>query len=152
MLHSKRVYQQIVIAVDLSESASGIVLEHAAGVAGDTAKTDVIHVVEPQFIQYSMDPTLTGSMTHDLEKSAVENAKARLRTLCQAYGIPQASQHVRLGRAASEIHAFARELNADLIVIGSHGYHGWRSVLGSTASAVLHGTPIDTLVALLPRT
>ena len=151
-LHGSRVYKQILIAVDLTEAASTVVLEHAAGIAESDSTTHVLHVVEPQYVQYSMDPTLTGSMTRDLEQTAVANATERLAELCKAYGIPPEAQHVRLGRAAHEVHAAAQELDADLIVIGSHGYHGWRNILGSTANAVLHGTPVDTLVALLPRT
>jgi len=147
-------YRHILIAVDLSESASSRVLEQAVSIAAAAGNPpiDVLHVVEPQFVQYSMDPTLTGSMTHDLERAALDSAAGRLQRLCQPYAIPQSSQHLRVGRPASEVHNAARELNADLVVVGSHGHHGWRMVLGSTANAVLHGTPVDTLVALLPRT
>ena len=142
-------FKQILVAVDLSEVASNLVLERAVQAANDGAKLDVLHVVEPQYIQYSMDPTITGTMTHELENAAIDTASEWLQKLCEPHGIPAASQHIRTGRASTEIHTLARDLNADLIVIGSHGYHGWRRILGSTANAVLHGTPVHTLVAHL---
>jgi universal stress protein A len=42
-------------------------------------------------------------------------------------------------------------MNADIIVVGSHARHGWRRLLGSTASAVLQGAPLDVIVARLPE-
>jgi universal stress protein A len=39
----------------------------------------------------------------------------------------------------------AEELDADLIVLGTHGRHGLGLMLGSTANAVLHGAPCDVL-------
>jgi universal stress protein A len=39
----------------------------------------------------------------------------------------------------------AGELEADLIVIGTHGRHGLGLLLGSTANGVLHGVKRDVL-------
>ena len=46
---------------------------------------------------------------------------------------------------ATEIHAYADEAGVDLIVLGTHGRHGWRLMMGSTANAVLHGTHCNVL-------
>jgi len=140
----------MLIAIDLTEAASQSTLECTRAAADDQTQMCVVHVVEPQYVQYSVDPTITGSMTHELEETAVKNATERLGELCEPAGIEPQNQYVRLGRAAHEIHALATELDADVIVVGSHGRHGWRRVLGSTANAVLHGTPVDTLVAHVP--
>jgi len=35
--------------------------------------------------------------------------------------------------------------NTDLVIVGSHGRHGVRLLLGSTANAVLHGAECDVL-------
>jgi universal stress protein A len=40
-------------------------------------------------------------------------------------------------------------VHADLIVIGSHGRHGMGLLLGSTANAVLHGSPCNVLAVRL---
>ena len=60
-------------------------------------------------------------------------------------GISAGSQQVMLGDPAAVIRAQAEEINADLIVLGSHGRSGWRVLLGSTANSVLHGANCDVL-------
>lgn len=140
-------YKCVLIAVDLSEASSHRALDCATKTAAPDARLQVLHVVEPQYVQYSLDPTLTGSMTRELEQNAISNAQQRLHELCKPYGIGADAQYVRLGRVAHQTHTLATELGADLIVLGSHGYHGWRAVLGSKANAILHGTPVDTLIA-----
>ncbi|MGB1202845.1 MAG: universal stress protein [Alloalcanivorax venustensis] len=40
---------------------------------------------------------------------------------------------------------------ADLIVLGSHGKHGIRLLLGSTANAVLHRATCDVLAVRIPE-
>ena len=145
MLHGGSMYKRVLTAIDLSEEASHRALRAGAAQLAAGGEHYVVYVVEPQYLQYSMDPTLSGTMTHDLEAAATEAATRRLEDICADYEIAQ--KHVRFGRPAAEIHHLARELNAELIVVSSHGSRGWRRVLGSTANAVLHGTPVDTLVA-----
>jgi universal stress protein A len=52
---------------------------------------------------------------------------------------------VKIGNPAHEIRDAATELEADLIVVGTHGRHGLGLLLGSTANAVLHGVGCDVL-------
>jgi len=144
------VYNKVLAAIDLIEGPARQVLaaaQTAVKSSGATAaQLSVVHVVEPQYVQYSFDPTFTGALTHSLEQEAIVGAVDRVAKLCEPFGIGRNAQHVVLGRAADQIHEVASAQHADLVVIGSHGYHGWRRLLGSTASAVLHGTPVDVLV------
>ncbi len=55
---------------------------------------------------------------------------------------------VRLGAPAAVIVDEARDWNADLIVVGSHGRSFWgRLTLGSVSDAVVHHAPCSVLVA-----
>jgi universal stress protein A len=150
------VYNNILVAIDLSEDPARRTLAGAQAFAEKSgkarAKLSVVHVVEPQYVQYSFDPTFTGSLTRSLEHDALEGATNRVAELCEPFGIPRDAQHVMLGRASDQIHDMAKTQNADLIVIGSHGHHGWRVLLGSTANAVLHGAPVDVIVVRIPKT
>jgi nucleotide-binding universal stress UspA family protein len=57
----------------------------------------------------------------------------------------------RVGDAAAEIVAEAREWGADTILVGSHGRSGLSHFLGSVARNVLVGSDASVLVAPLPR-
>lgn len=66
----------------------------------------------------------------------------------------QSSVRVKVveGDVASGVVDVAREENADLIVMSSHGYSGLtRWVLGSVAEKVLHGAPCPVLVIRSPQ-
>lgn len=55
---------------------------------------------------------------------------------------------VRLGTPARVIVDEAKDWNADLIVVGSHGRGFWgRLTLGSVSSAVVHHAPCSVLIA-----
>lgn len=98
-----------------------------------------------------------GSFLHDLkrvpivfsEETLVEDAKAKLVILAQKEigkltpVIPQ----VRVGKAHEEIIAAAKRLEADLIIISTHGYTGLKhALLGSTAELVVRHAPCAVLV------
>jgi len=54
---------------------------------------------------------------------------------------------VRAGLPAHEIVEMAKEMDADLIVIATHGYTGWKHFcIGSTAERVVRAAPCPVLV------
>ncbi len=143
-------FKNVVVAIDLLLEPARLVLEKALSILATDGRLRVIHVVEPQYVQYSFDPTFTGSLTHDLEENAVETARNRVAEICEPYEIADEDLCVVMGRPAEEIHEFAKTVSTDVIVIGSHSQVGWRRLLGSTANAVLHGAPVDVIVTRLP--
>ena len=50
-----------------------------------------------------------------------------------------------MSHRADEIHKVAKQINTDLIVIGTPGRCGLQLLLGSTANSVLHGVKQDVL-------
>ena len=59
---------------------------------------------------------------------------------------------MRRGEPAREIIAYAEEVGADFIVVGSRGRGGIASLfLGSTSHAVIHGAPCDVIVVRHPH-
>ena len=57
----------------------------------------------------------------------------------------------RRGEPAHEIIAYAEEVGADFIVVGSRGRGGVKSLLlGSTSHSVMHGAPCDVIVVRHP--
>lgn len=76
--------------------------------------------------------------------------ESALETFVFANDAGPATRVVRDGAAASTILDYAREITADLIVLGSHGWSGFdRLILGSTAERVLHRAECPVLT--VPR-
>ncbi len=139
-------YKQILVAIDLTEEADEV-LAAARSVADEqNAKLTSLTVVKPLTHVYGgldLAPLSNGSIA--FEKEAVKKTQEQLSEMSAEYKIKAEDATVRLGSPAVEIRTLAEELEADLIVIGTHGRHGLGLLLGSTANAVLHGVPCDVL-------
>ncbi|GAA5444806.1 universal stress protein A homolog 2 [Microbulbifer sp. NBRC 101763] len=135
-------YQQILVGLDLSEESSQV-LDKAAALAGAFgAELSLVHAIEPLTFAYGGDIPMDLSEVQDQLQS---QAKEQLQKAAQPLNIPPERQHVILGQPSTEIHRLAKDLEADLIIIGSHGRHGLALLLGSTANGVLHGAKCDVL-------
>jgi universal stress protein A len=140
-------YTQVLVAVDITAEADEVLAAARAATDGHNAKLTSLTVVKP-FIQayggLDMAPIAAGTIT--FEEEAMKQAQRQLTEMSARYEINAENTKVRLGSPAFEIRTLAGELEADLIVIGTHGRHGLGLLLGSTANAVLHGTSCDVLV------
>lgn len=91
--------------------------------------------------------------TSEFEKTARENAEKivsetteKLKTFADS-GKVTISTDVLFGSPDSRIVETAEEWQANLIVVGSHGYSRWeRLLLGSVSDSVVHHAPCSVLV------
>lgn len=148
------VYSTIVIAVDPSHLDEHIGRRAAALSGSADVVYAVVGAVDPVPADISAAPAPFGFPTGTvdyvaLERSRVENVDRALQGYANAIGKPDADIVAKQGQATDTILAVAKELQADLIVIGSHGRSGLRRILGSTASALVHLAPCDVLVVRL---
>jgi len=135
-------YKKLLVAIDLSEESTRVA-QRARGVAdGGNAELHLIHVIEPLSFAYGVDIPMDFS---GLQDEIQEQATQQLKRFAEENHIATDRQHIVLGRPEVEIHALAEELEADLIVVGSHGRYGLALLLGSTANGVLHGANCDVL-------
>ena len=143
-------YSNILIAIDLSEE-SREVLDAARTVASRTsARLHLVTVIKPLSQVYGgLDMAPIASGTISFEEEATTQARRQLETLAGEYGIDPKDIHVVLGAPGATVRELARETKADLIVIGSHGRHGFSLLLGSTANAVLHDAGCNVLAVRL---
>jgi nucleotide-binding universal stress UspA family protein len=94
--------------------------------------------------------------TSELEKTARENAAkiveesaAKIKAFAGEKNVA-ISTDVLFGSPDSRIVETAETWNADLIVVGSHGYSRWeRLLLGSVSDSVVHHAPCSVLVVRL---
>lgn len=137
-------YKRVLIAIDTYGEYESVI-QRAQEVTDADSELNLIYVHEPF---YYGDMLYAGSI--EIEQQTNERAKTVLAEIAQPLGIPESRQFVETGRPASEIHAKAEEIEADLIVLGTHGRHGLQLMLGSTANAVLHGVKCDVLAVRVP--
>ncbi len=145
-------YQNILVAVDLSEE-SGAIIERARALAGPGTSVHLVYVQEPMEAVYMgvvpYGPVFVGM--DQVEDRLQAELKGKLEEWAGKHGIEGVHTHFLTGSPAREIHRFAEENGVDLIVLGTHGQKGVQLLLGSTANSVLHGASCDVLAVRMHR-
>ena len=144
-------YTHILVAIDFSHSADLVLAKAKDITERNTAKLSILHVVEflPP-IDYLNDAYLDSSWIVN-EKTMVENAKQNMLKLIEKHSLTNSEYAVELGVPKIEISQYIATHQCDLVVMGSHGRHGIKLLLGSTANAVLHDMPCDILTIKLEK-
>lgn len=135
-------YKRVLFATDFDEI--GIHAAHKAKKIADEngATLFLVHVVEP--VPAYAYPGFAGFS--EVEVSIREQAEKELHELANKLGVDPKDCMVEFGATKHEVLRVAEEKKVDLIVTGSHGKHGLALLLGSTATAILHGADCDVLV------
>ena len=134
-------YKHILIAVNFTEDDRLIEGRAVKMHEFTQAKLSLIHVIEPM-------PSIYGDsygVYMQPEVNLNEKATSMLKPIAERLHIPAVNIATPSGNVSHEIIAYSDENNVDLILIGSHGRHGLRLLLGSTANAVLHHAKCDVL-------
>jgi universal stress protein A len=135
-------YKKILIALELNEECDQFLLKKAEDLAAAGGKLYLIHAVE-HMSNYGAAYGVSAGV--DIEDILVKEAKEAMTNTASRFNVPADQQIVKAGPAKFLILEVAEKLGIDLIVVGSHGRHGVRLLLGSTANAVLHGANCDVL-------
>lgn len=140
----KLTYENILVAVDLSDEASAVIEEALRVKERYNGRITLMSVIKPfTALANPMMETATTSVYESFIHEAESQCKAHLAKLAQKYGIEDVL--LKHGQPAAEIHSTAESIGADLVVLGTHGTHGPALLLGSTPNAVLHGMTCDVL-------
>ena len=136
-------YKKVLAAVDFSETSRSV-LDAALRLTNDNpSRIHLIHVVQPVTEGYALKVYTENFQA--LEDEAVEDATAQLKEFEASDKIPADQIYTVVGDRAGEIRKTCADIEADVIVIGSHGYSGERRMLGTTANKLLHGANCDVL-------
>lgn len=140
----------IVVGFDFSPLGT-LALQEAAALAADRADT-AIHVVNVR-----SEPgrqASSESSTEDLVRELEEHMRASTRSLLETYGAGGEVEvviHALVGDPAPMITSIAEDVEADLIIVGTHGRRGLkRMFLGSVAEEVMREACCPVLV-MRPR-
>lgn len=139
-------FRRILAAVDLSGQSQRVV-ETAVAIA--TACGSELRAL---YVEDRLTPMLLEAAVYD-EKESRQHARDQLRETLEAVAVPSElalSSEVREGHAGQEVLRTAEDWDADLIVMGSHGFGFFnRLLLGSISTHVLRHGHRATLV--VPR-
>ncbi len=152
-------YKQILVAVDQSEPSRKAFDQAVAIAKAFQAKLNLIHVISSLQEEYqdlsalAVDGGYYPAVTDDilqqrwesLEEEGLEFLRS-LKEIATAHGVSTEFTQM-IGQAEQKICEFAQSLNADLIVIGSHGRTGLSELfLGSVSNYVSHHVPCAVLI------
>jgi nucleotide-binding universal stress UspA family protein len=143
--------RKIVVGVDFDEPGSNALREGmrlARLMAG--AELHVVHVLE-------VGPDLHDARMLEVLSGTISETIARLQQhVIEVCSPPRGEEpfshelvvHVRLGTPATAIHQCAVDVDADMIVVGTHGRSGVQKwLLGSVAEALVRDAHLPVLVA-----
>jgi nucleotide-binding universal stress UspA family protein len=131
---SQRAPTVLAAAARMAELASArLILFRAISVPVDMP-TEVLNLLDRR-----LEDVLIGNAHADLERFAAGLPRDRVERIVTPFAT-----------AWDGICRVARELDVDLIVIGSHGYGGIDRVLGTTASRVVNHADRNVLVVRTP--
>ncbi|MEW6109270.1 MAG: universal stress protein [Nitrospirota bacterium] len=139
-------YNTIVVAYDNSEFSRAALLESSEWIKKHSGRVILVHAVYFDEEEFSIAPV-------QLDKRLEEGKKICLQAkndFSNELGI-EVESLVCEGDAPDVIKQIAREKNADLIAMGTHGRKGLkRLIMGSVTAGVIADSPCDVLVVKRP--
>lgn len=134
--------KRVLVPVDFSENSDRI-LDSACFLAGKFGAT--VHVV---FVVQSLDDYSGFFVPHvpmaQFEQELVQAAQEKIADFIGQRTI--ADSKVLIGDVGEQIVTYAEEMDADLIVMGTHGYKGLERIMfGSVANTVVKTAPCPVL-------
>jgi nucleotide-binding universal stress UspA family protein len=137
------IYQKIVIATDGSEKNLSAVIEGVMLARISGAKLQVVYVIDTK-------PLTTGVIEESyagMYDSFREEGEQALEQVKDLAGDLEVETFLLTGKPATEITRFAREHEADLLIVGTQGKSGLgKLLLGSVAETIIRTAPCSVLV------
>ncbi|MBS3945906.1 MAG: universal stress protein [Melioribacter sp.] len=146
-----KLIKNILVPIDFSDYSKNA-LRYAVQFAKNfQAKMYLIYVVEPMIYpaDFSMGQVAIPSMDADLQNRAEEELKNLANNFVDSS--LELETLIKTGKPFVEINETAKEIDADLIIMATHGHTGVEHLLfGSTAEKVVRKAPCPVLTLREP--
>lgn len=139
-------YKNILVALECSKESEAV-LERAKQLA-DLQGSATLHLLHVVIDIIAVDWVgMPGQVPPPIDQSELTDSAAQyLKPMIEKVGLDPSTLTMRYGFAAQEILDQAKDINADLIIAGSHARHGLERLLGSTAHRILNLSECDVLL------
>jgi len=154
--------KRILYATDLSEGSSHV-FRYALSLARRyQAQVSILHVVEPlttfgqSLVELHISHQASENLHTEIRGQLLDKIKAQLHSFCEAEACVAEedlveSINVIEGQVAMTILKQAAEIDADMVVMGTHQHSAvGETLLGTTAHKVLHNCAVPTLLVRIP--
>ncbi len=140
---------RILVPTDFSEPSRSALRYGAAFADQFGAAVHFLHAIEHP-TQFGFSGVNVTALTDDLQRHA-ETRMEELHSMWSEYSFPL-HREIRIGNPANVIVEYAKEIEADLIVVGTHG-HGaiHHMLLGSVAERVVRTASCPVLTVRCPE-
>jgi universal stress protein A len=147
-------YQTILVPVDFSHHSETAVARAANLAAVYHADIELFHVAEAPTYPVLEDIAVTGVpgiWDVELTQTILEAAQKRLEKIAADFHLKPEQCKTVVGVPSVDIVARAEEIDAELIVMGRHGFSFLEKLIGSTTDAVLHDAKCDVMAVYLDK-
>lgn len=144
--------RRILVATDFSDFSDRVVQRAAHLASQHQAELHLLHVVRPLDLYpvLTLAPDEFGHTDHELLQAEQTRVEAMAASLTSKFGI-HVHTVTRLGRAHTEIAAYAEKVSADLVAAGARGENTLMDLfLGSTTSRLLRVATCPVLIVRNP--
>lgn len=129
----------ILVPIDFTR-ASQAAFEAALRLRHDDTAVIVVHVIDERWVEFAVD--LGYAMPDEIEAKARTHAESHMRRLTESAG-DSVERVVTIGRPVEKLLDLARELAADLVVLGRPSME--RTLPGTVAEQILRFAPCAVL-------
>jgi len=139
-------FRKLLLALDLSPESELLVSRVLEMYEDDLDQLSVVHVIEQGMHDASLVNVELSRNPH--AQRVIDHTAIRLREMLNRNGlpIPSEKQHLVRGEPSFEIKKLAKEIDADLVIVGSHSKSDdFLHLPGSTTNCVMQGISSDVI-------
>jgi len=136
-------YQQMLVSIDLANNADVLIDKAVKMSEVFNAKITFVHIIDylpPTYAAAALPKSLVS------EDVLIDRAKERITELMKNYPDTKYETRVVMGRKKQSIVAIAKEIGADLAILGKRDPTAIDRFLGSTTLGVINRSDLDVLV------
>ena len=139
-------FHKLLLAIDLSPASTSLIQRVVEMYPEDLGKIHVVHVIKTLL---PMDGTQGSEDFQDPDfQRERNNTTSKVLELLRNTGLGCAADKIHLahGEPSYHIKRLAREINADLVIVGSHiKEDDWMHLPGATTNCVIQGISSDVM-------